>query len=75
MPSQVEENEEVVEYALHHRDVKLVNPELNFARTGFTKFKGLRFDPRMKHARRFYPHAHNMDGFFVAKLHKISSKV
>merc|ERR1719509_580937 len=60
-----EENENVVEYVLKKRHVKLVETGLDFGVDGFTKYR----------EQRYYPHAHNMDGFFVAKIKKISNQI
>lgn len=67
----VEENEQVVQYALSKRpNVKLVETGLVFGKEGFTSYMGKTFDRSMKMTRRYYPHAYNVDGFFVSKFKK-----
>ena len=67
----VEENEGVVAYALSRRpNVKLVETGLVFGKEGFTAYMGKTFDKSLKLTRRYYPHAYNVDGFFVSKFKK-----
>ncbi|KFA66637.1 hypothetical protein S40285_03061 [Stachybotrys chlorohalonatus IBT 40285] len=68
----IEENEQVVQYALSRRpNVRLVDTGLVFGKEGFTSYMGKKFHSSMRLTRRYYPHSYNVDGFFVAKFQKI----
>ncbi|SCU94296.1 LAFA_0F21000g1_1 [Lachancea sp. 'fantastica'] len=70
----IEENEAVVDYALRKRpNVKLVDAGLAIGKEAFVSYRGKKFHPSVKLARRYYPHVYNVDGFFVAKFKKVSS--
>lgn len=71
----LEENEEVVQYALNNRRVKLVDTGLSIGNEGFYRFRAKVFDRKMQLCRRIYPHVHNMDGFFIAKLRKCENVI
>ena len=67
------ENEEVVNYALKRRHVKLVDIEIDVGEPGYTKYVDKRYHPDTARTRRIFPHVHNMDGFYVAKFVKVAN--
>lgn len=71
----VEEDEAIVDFALKRRAVEVVEMGLPFGRPGFTKYRHHRYHDGLALARRYFPHVHNMDGFFVCKLKKLSDSV
>jgi len=71
----VEENEAIIEKALKKRYVRVVDAGLPFGIEGITNYRGKNFHPSLKLARRYYPHSHNIDGFFVCKLQKYAKGI
>jgi len=76
-----EEDECVVDWVLRTRkgQVKLVDfaegkdAVVPFGVPGMKKYRGQTFDPSLSKTRRYYPHVHNMDGFYVAKFQKLTN--
>jgi len=62
-----EENEFIVEHALE-RGFKLKTVE--YGEEAFTQAYGKKLPAGMKNARRFYPHIHNTQGFFICKIQR-----
>ncbi len=63
-----EENELIIKDALNS-GFKLLN--VPYGVEAFTQVYGMHLGNKMKFAKRFYPHTHGTQGFFIAKLQKI----
>ena len=66
----IEENEEVVDYAVKCRYVKIIDTGLGIEGRAITKWGEKRFCDRIKYCVRVYPHVNNLDGFFFFFLKK-----
>jgi len=64
-----EENEFIVKYA-SERGMKLVKMRSKFGSPGLTSVFGKELGKEMKLTRRFWPHIHDTQGFFIAKMVK-----
>jgi ribosomal RNA methyltransferase Nop2 len=67
----IEENEFIIQHAIEKRNVKIVQTGLDMGLPGLTKHKDKIFHSNMKFSRKFLPHIHNIDGFFICKLQKL----
>jgi NOL1/NOP2/sun family putative RNA methylase len=67
-----EENEAIIDFALHQCPIRIVNTELPIGEPGFTGALGRQFDKSLHQARRFYPYKHQMEGFFICKMVKFA---
>jgi NOL1/NOP2/sun family putative RNA methylase len=65
-----EENELIVQYLLNNRKDARLEP-LNYGMNGLTSFSKHQFDEKMVFTKRFYPHIHSTNGFFIAKIRRL----
>lgn len=70
-----EENEFVIQHLLDNFDIKIEKIKLPLKfRPGITIWENKKFSLELKNCARIYPQDNNTDGFFLAKIKKISDK-
>lgn len=70
-----EEDEAVVNYLKQNFDIEIMKIDLPLkTRDGVLEWDGEKFDEEIKNCRRLYPQDNNTDGFFLAKIKKLSDK-
>ncbi len=66
-----EEGEYIVDEVIRrHPDITVVPPDVSLGVEGYTAPYGVEMNPSLRHARRFLPHVHGTEGFFICKLQK-----
>jgi ribosomal RNA methyltransferase Nop2 len=65
-----EEDEFIIADAIRQLNVEIVDTALGFGDEGFRKAFGVTLPEELRLARRFYPHKHGVEGFFLSKLKK-----
>lgn len=70
-----EENEYVVDDILkRHPEISIVPIPIEFGSPGYPEPYGVKLNTSLKLARRFLPHLHNSEGFFLCKMAKEGGK-
>lgn len=68
-----EEDESVVNYLKENFDIEIMKIDLPLkTRDGILEWEGETYHPEIKNCRRLYPQDNNSDGFFLAKIKKLS---
>jgi NOL1/NOP2/sun family putative RNA methylase len=68
-----EEDEAVVNYLKENFDIEIMKIDLPLkTRDGILEWEGETYNPEIKNCRRLYPQDNNSDGFFLAKIKKLS---
>jgi len=66
-----EENEYVLDDILkRHPEMSVVEISAEFGSSGYSEPYGIRLNESLKNARRFLPHLHKTEGFFICKMRK-----
>ena len=66
-----EENEYIVDNILRrYPEIQVVPITSDFGSPGYTTPYGVQLDDSLKHSRRFLPHLHGTEGFFICKMEK-----
>ncbi|UCE09424.1 MAG: RsmB/NOP family class I SAM-dependent RNA methyltransferase [Candidatus Thorarchaeota archaeon] len=66
-----EENEYVIDSILgKHPEMKIIQIDQEFGVPGYTQPYGVSLDVSLSQSRRFLPHIHGLEGFFICKMRK-----